>query len=328
MTNKGKYRELCKKERDIPIFSKDWWMDTVCGKDNWDVVLIEKDGKIIASLPYFKKKKYGFNIITMPPLTQNFKLWIKCPENQKYRKKLSFENKIILELIDKLPKYDMFNLNFHYSLTNWLPFYWKGFKQTTRYTYVIEDLSELEEIFNNFSYAKKKNIKKAKKIVEVKSDLSPKDFYENHRLTLKKQSQIISYSFEVLKNIYNEVYSHDSGKVFYAIDDKNNLHAALLIIWDNIQAYDLISTIDPDYRANGAATLLIKEAIKYVSKKTNKFDFEGSMIESVENSFRQFGAIQKPYFNISKINSKILQLLNLFIENSIFIKNIVKKFIN
>ena len=264
----------------------------------------------------------------MPPLTQNFKLWIRYSKGQKYADKLSYEKKIVFELIEKLPKFDYFSQNLYYSITNWLPFHWKGFKQTTRYTYVIEDLSELEGIFNNFSYAKKKNIKKAKKIVEVKSDLPPRDFYENHKLTLKKQSQIISYSFEVLKNIYNEVYSHDSGKVFYAIDDKNNLHAALLIIWDDIQAYDLISTIDPDYRASGAATLLIKEAIKYVFKKTTKFDFEGSMIESVENSFRQFGTIQKPYFNISKINSKILQLLNPFIENSIFVKNIVKKFIN
>lgn len=37
--------------------------------------------------------------------------------------------------IDNLPKFDYFNMNFHYSITNWLPFYWRGFKQTTRYTY-------------------------------------------------------------------------------------------------------------------------------------------------------------------------------------------------
>ena len=52
------------------------------------------------------------------------------------------------------------------------------------------------------------------------------------------------------------------------------------------------------------------------------------MIQGVEQFFRAFGAIQKPYFKIIKINSKALQLLNLFRENSIFIKNILKKFIN
>jgi hypothetical protein len=127
---------------------------------------------------------------------------------------------------------------------------------------------------------------------------------------LKKQNQKISYSFDLFENIYNSVYAHDSGKVFYAIDDENNLHAALLIIWDDIQAYDLISTIDPDFRNSGAVSLLIREVIGYVSTKTTRFDFEGSMIENVENSFRQFGTIQKSYFNIKKINSKILKIGN------------------
>jgi len=53
---------------------------------------------------------------------------------------------------------------------------------------------------------------------------------------------------------------------------------------------------------------LVKEIIKYVSNYTNKFDFEGSMIEGIENSFRQFGAIQKPYFAISKTTSRFLKI--------------------
>ena len=75
-----------------------------------------------------------------------------------------------------------------------------------------------------------------------------------------------------------------------------------------MQAYDLISTINPNFKHSGASTLVIKKAIEYVSSLTSKFDFEGSMIEPVENSFRQFGSIQKPYFLISKVNSKLLKL--------------------
>ena len=309
MIDKQKYREFCKKEKSLPIFSKDWWLDAVCGEDNWSVVLIENDnGEIIASLPYYKEKEYGFNTIKMPEFTQNFRLLIKYPKGQKYGKRLSYEEKIITEIIERLPKYDRFNLNFYYSLTNWLPFYWKGFKQTTRYTYVIEDLSDLNKVFNSFSRSKRENIRRAEEIVKVFTDLPAKDFYENHRLTLKKQNNEISYSFSIFENIYNNVYMHDSGKVFYAIDGKNNLHAALLIIWDDIQAYGLINTIDPDYRNSGAAALVTKEVIKYISTRTKKFDFEGSMIKGVENSYRQFGTIQKSFFNISKINSKVLQL--------------------
>ena len=302
MKNKEKYRRFCNKEKTIPIFSKDWWMDAVCGENNWDVLLIEKGGQIVASLPYFLRKRGKRRYITQPPLTKTNGIWIKYPPNQKYCKKLTYEKKVMTEIINQLDKLnlDYYNQNFHYSITNWLPFYWKGFKQTTRYTYVIEDLENLDKVFRSFSHSKRKNIRKAKNITKIKTDLPAKDFYENHMLTLEKQNDKISYSFNIFENIYNSVYSHNSGKIFYAIDDRNNIHAALLIIWDDIQAHDLISTIDPDFRNSGAASLVVKESIKYISKRTKKFDFEGSMIEGVENSFRKFGAIQKPYFNISK----------------------------
>jgi len=291
-------------------------------------VLIENHGEIIASLPYFKKRKYGFNIIITPPLTQNIKLWIKYPENQKYRKKLSFENKIILELIDKLPKYDMFNLNFHYSLTNWLPFYWKGFKQTTRYTYVIEDLKNIESVFSNFNQSKKKEIKRAEKIVSIIDDFTLKDFYKINKLTFKRQNLKIPFSFELLNKIDVVCKENNCGKISFAVDKKNRIHTVLYCIYDDMSILPIIGGSDPKLRNNYANSLIHFEAMKFASKNNLKYDFEGSMIQGVGDFFRAFGAIQKPYFNITKINSKVLQLLNLFIENSIFIKNIAKKFIN
>lgn len=42
---KDEYREFCLNEKNIPIFSKDWWLDSVCGTDNWDVALVKKINK-------------------------------------------------------------------------------------------------------------------------------------------------------------------------------------------------------------------------------------------------------------------------------------------
>lgn len=308
MNSVSKYKEFCKIEKNIPIFSQPWWLDAVCGSENWDVVLIEQDNFIIATLPYYKSKKYFFDIINMPQLTQFLGVYIKYPEEQRYEKRISYEKEILNNIINKLPKFDFFLQNFNYSFTNWLAFYWRNFKQTTKYTYVIEDLNDLEKVYSCFSHAKKKNIKKAEKIVRVKFDLSAYDFYQNHKMTLAKQGEKISYNYEVFSKIYNSSYKYNSGRTIYAVDVHGNIHAALFVIWDANSAYDLISTIDPDFRKSGAATLLVKHIIEYVSDKTCKFDFEGSMIESVENSFRQFGAIQKPYFQISKINSRILKI--------------------
>jgi len=53
--------------------------------------------------------------------------------------------------------------------------------------------------------------------------------------------------------------------------------------------------------------LCLWEAIRYASTVTKQFDFEGSMIESVERFFRAFGAVQTPYFRITKTPSRALR---------------------
>ena len=166
MTNKEKYNIFCQSEKDMPIFSKPYWLDALCGVENWDVILLEEQGEIIASMPYYFKLEWGFSIIKMPILTQKLGPFIKYPMNQSYSKKLSFEKKILTKIIIELPKFHSFNQNFNYSQKNWLPFFWKKFKQTTRYTYVIDDLTNLNEIYSNFDRSKKKNIKKAEKIIK------------------------------------------------------------------------------------------------------------------------------------------------------------------
>ena len=207
-------------------------------------------------------------------------------------------------LIAQLPPFDHYAQRWHYAHTNWLPFYWSGYEQTTRYTYVIDDLSDLDAVFAGFSPGKRKDIKKAERAVRIEFDISARSFYDNHRMTLAQQGDKISYSFDVFQRLYERGYQYNAARTIAAFDAQDNLHAALFVVWDQNSAYDLISTIDHHYRNSGAASLLIREIIKDVAGKTKKFDFEGSMIESVEYSFRQFNTVQVPYFAISKTPSR------------------------
>ncbi|MFT0547432.1 GNAT family N-acetyltransferase [Allopusillimonas ginsengisoli] len=307
---KSKYQALCDVEPSIPLFSRAWWLDAAAGKDDWNVVLIEEDGSIVAAMPYAIQHRFGFTLLTHPPLTQTLGPWLK-PSTMKNSKQLSRQKELMAALIAGLPPFDYYAQRWHYSNTNWLPFYWAGFKQTTRYTYVIDDLSDLSAVFAGFSAGKRKDIKKAEKSVTVKFDISAEEFYSNHKMTLAQQNAKISYPFEVFKRMYDSGYQRNSACTIAAYDGHNNLHAALFIVWDQNSAYDLISTIDPRYRNSGAASLLVHEAILHVSTKTKKFDFEGSMIEPVEHSFRQFNTVQVPYFAVSKSRSKALAIAKL-----------------
>ena len=60
---KTEYINFCKsRDNTINIFHKSWWLDSVCGKHNWDVVLYKKDTEIIAALPFYTKKKFGYKL--------------------------------------------------------------------------------------------------------------------------------------------------------------------------------------------------------------------------------------------------------------------------
>ncbi len=309
MTNKEKYRAFCSVERNIPIFSKDWYLDSVCGEDNWNVALVEKGGKIVASLPYYIKKKFIFTISVLPIHVQTLGIYIKYPKGQKYEKRLSYEKEIITILIEQLPKVDYFEQSFHYSFRNWLPLYWKGYKQTTLYTYIIEDISNIDKVINNFSNGKRRDIKKAENIVEVKFDLGAEEFYLHHKKSLEKQNKKIAYTFESFNTLYQNSYLHNAGRTIYAIDNDGNIHGAIFFIWDNQSGYYLTNSVEPDFRSSGSMALLVKNILEFLSTKTKKFDFEGSMIEPVEKSYRQFGTTQQAYFNITKIDSKLLKLI-------------------
>ncbi|MBO0602549.1 GNAT family N-acetyltransferase [Sporosarcina sp. E16_3] len=314
MSNKEKYRKLCETEESIPIFSKDWWLDAVAGKDNWDVITVEKDNRIIASLPFVKSKKSIFYLLRMPPLTQTLGPWLKYPKGQKYANRLSFEKEMYSKLIEGIPYSDVFNQNFHPSISNWLPFYWKGYSQTTRYTYVIGDLNEVDNIYGSFQSKIRTDIKKAEKSLRIIESEDIDQFYEINSLTFSRQNIKTPYSLNFVKKIEEACKINKCRKIYFAVDEKERIHSVLYLVWDQEFAYYLLGGSDPELRNSGSMSLLLWHAIQFSSTVTKAFNFEGSMIEPIERFVRGFGAKQVPYFNISKTNSKLLMAREAFLK--------------
>ena len=248
----------------------------------------------------------------MPMLTQTAGIRIIYPEEQKTESRLVYDKEIINKLLDKLPDVPIFRQNFHYSFTNWQSLCWRGFNQTTCYTYVIEDLSDLETVFKNFSKTAKKNIRKAEKTVEVYNDGNIEDFCKINKKIFERQGISYPYSLDFLKRIDDACSKNNSRKIFYAKDETGKIYSAIYIIWDAESAYLLMSGSETKLRNYNCKTLLVWEAIKYASKVTKRFDFEGSMIERIAEYNRQFGAVPKPYHYIFREDPWITKISHLY----------------
>ncbi|WP_041638533.1 GNAT family N-acetyltransferase [Marinitoga piezophila] len=308
MSNKDLYKNFCEKE-PIPVFSQYWWLDAVCGENNWDVILVEKGGEIWASMPFFKKKKLFFSLLSMPPLTQKLGPYIRYPKNQGYYKKLSWEKEIMNELISKLPKFDKFYQKWDYKYQNWLPFYWKGFKQTTLYTYVIKKGKSIDDIYNNFHSSVKRRLKKAEKLnLKVIESDDYKSFYDINKRTFERKNQRIQHSLDLVEKIFFAAKKHNSLKLYFAVDQYDEIYAAGFFVYDKDSVYYLLGGINPEKKDSGAMNLVIYEGIKFAIENNLNFDFEGSMVEPIEKYFRSFGAVQKRYFLIFATNNKLLKI--------------------
>lgn len=312
MTNKEKYFEFCTSECSLPLFFQPWWLDAVCKTGQWDVLIYEKNKTILGVYPYFIKRKYKiFETITMPKFTPFLGPYIKYPVEFTNSERAGLEKEIYTTFINTLPEFDYFIQLFNYDFTNWLPFLWKNFKQTTFYSYIIDDISDVEKVKSGFHYSKIKQINKAVRTLEVKFDLSSEEFYSFHKETLRKQNKNILYDETLFKGVVEAAYSNCAGKIIYA-SHENHIFAALFFVWDKKSGYNLISAHDPDHNNSGALDMLVMNAMAFLSDKSKKYDMEGSIVESYEFSFRHFGGRQQPYYQIKKASSPIIKLWEYF----------------
>lgn len=282
------------------FFEEDWWLDAAAGS-SWDVVEIEEGGQVVARLPFSVKKKFGLRVISQPQLTQTLGPWL-LDTGANYTKRLSREKELYNRLIDGLPKFDVFQQNFHPSITNWLPFYWRGFRETIRYTYVIDLTESDEEILGNFTRQQRAAIKKAAEHVVVQESEDLDVFLDLNEKTFKAQRMAMPYDREYVARLDETLRQRQSRFILIACDiDTGKAHNGIYIAGDSRRMYLLMSGADPRYKGERAGSLLVWHAIQKAKQLgVATFDFEGSMIEPIESFYRGFGATQTPYHWVSK----------------------------
>jgi hypothetical protein len=248
----------------------------------------------------------------MPPLTQILGPWLR-PSKGKYCKQLTEQKKLLTELIEALPRNDYFLENFHYTTTNWLPFYWKGFDETTRYTYVLQNLGDHDAVWNGFDPELRAEILQAQERLQVVDDLGIDAFLKASDAVFLRQGKRSPYPRDLILRIHEACQAHNAGKIFFAVDSDRTVHSAIYIAWTPFAAYYILGGGKPDLvESNEANSLLLWEAIRFAPGVATTFDFAGSMIRPVVHFYRQFGARQRPYSHITRASSIVCKTCEVF----------------
>lgn len=302
MNNKEKYQSFCGKTY-VPIYSKPWWLDCVCGAENWDVWLYESGGNILAAMPYFLQRRGEYRYITKAPLTQNNGIIFLEDKSRKPVKEAELQEKIINAACDAIEDMhlDVYEQQFTPSFCNWTPFFWRHYTNFLRYTYIIPDTSDLEAVWGNFSPEYRNEIKKGQRLTSVFEDISKEEFYDEHEKVFLKQGAECPFSREFWNRLVDACHENGTGKMLCARDADGVVHAVLFLVWDERSVYHLLGGYMPDYSRSQAYPALTYRGITIAHELGLAYDFEGSMIKQIAKSFRQYGGIPTPYYRIRKV---------------------------
>jgi hypothetical protein len=309
-SDKEKYGKFGKSRADWPIFMQNWWLDAVSEyPENWSCrIAASENGQLEAAMPFFVEKKWGFSKTTHPPLTPWLGCWIAdAPEGSKMHSKLARERFLIENLLQNRPTTDLFDVNFSPEFTNSITVQMAGFRQTTRYSWQISDLTDWEKTLRNFNRNVRRNLEKTADFLKIEPSDDLELLHFLSKKTFQRFGSEIPFSLNLLKKVDFSLKTNANRQLFIARTIKNEPIGAIYFCWNEKKADVLISASDPKFKEIGTLIPLIFEGLDLVKNKTEIFDFNGSMTESVAAVYRSFGANPVAYSRFFRAKNRLLE---------------------
>lgn len=295
MTSQDAYREFCQGRNDLPLFMQPFWLDMTCDPGTWDAVVSKhEDGSIRGAWAFRYGTKLGLRWIRLPILTPFTAIWIEDLQSDSIQKQITHRHEIMIELEAQLPTAQIVELKLPWTFQDWLPLYWKGYRQETRYTFRF-DITDTAEIHEGFSKSAQRNLRAAERHFTIE-DGTISDLYSMMEHVLEMREAQVIFAENQLEQIVNTLQQRQQCKI-YAARDAEGIQAIALMVWDSYTTYYLIGGRSRTDSKHGMG-LLIWQAIQDAALRGHAFDFEGSMIKGVNRFFQNFGAQLTPYHYI------------------------------
>lgn len=292
------------KEKSYTLFQEPWWLDLVA-PDQWKEAVVEKGGQIIARMPYILREgALGLRICDHPAFTNTMGPWIAPPAG-KYSKQLSTATYTIQELVRQLPKSHYFEHCLHYSLNNWLPYYWLDYQLFLSYTLIIPDLSSPEAVWDQMQPRIRNNVRKAEDRLGIRENLDLDLMAGIIKQTYDYRSSREKFCLDTLKRIDEECGRRDARLSLFAVDGKGDIRAVSYIVYDDRSAHFLLNGVDRRFNDSHVNSFIIWEGIKRCCGKTREFNFHGNIHPDVFAYFLKFGARLQQFFKVSKSSRRV-----------------------
>jgi len=320
--NYDQWDNFVEKSNEGMLFHKSFWLEA--SENEFNIIGCFTGEELRAGMAIgIDTNMIGKNIVTNPVLSP----YSGIIYEEKRGKRVTYNSnkkKMTEEIINYVEeRYNNFSLNLSFKITDVQPFIWNNFNCEVKFTYVLT-ISDLDKVWKKMDSGTRRSIKKAQKDkLSVKKHDNFDTMLNLVKMSYNRQNMTIENFKSAAKRYFNILNTRDCCKNFVCYDKDDRPIGGVFIVWDNKRSYYLLGGYDPEHGHHGATSLAMWEAIKYTSQTLDldQFDFEGSMVKSIERFFRKFGGELTPYYKIYKQDS-ILSGYKLIKEK---VKTFIKK---
>jgi hypothetical protein len=300
------YDDLVAASPQGSVFATSWWLDAVAG-GHWRANTVSEGAGIVAAWPTVVRHTRWGDVHEGAPLTPYLGPLFMLRDSELRRREE--EVKRLEQLAEALGSFAHIEAACNPAFDYWTPLRWHGFTQTTRYTWRLQRLDNLDGILSSARENIRREIRKAEKRGITVDDGSLEAFQDVHLRTAAHQEIAGAEQYlPALRRIDAAASARNARRILLARGADGQTHAGGYFVRDDRWVYYLAGASDPQLRTSGAASLLLWKAIAFAAEEGLGFDFEGSIIRGVERFFRAFAGVPTPYSVVRKTPSRALRL--------------------
>jgi hypothetical protein len=264
----------------------------------WEAFVFHHDNRWLAVMPWFPKTKFGIKYVYQPVLCQFQGIYLSESVDS-FTDQRAFAL-LAAETIQQ--NCQVFHCNFSGNFNYPFPFIWKGFsvQPMVNFRLPIKDEAALTKSFNHGNLEKIKKAERLKLSFRMTNSIEDCiELFKRHKgaeLTFFKES-----NYDQLRTIYEVFKEKDMAFLTECCTSKGDLLAALMILRYKGTLIQLFAAVSDEGKKCGAMNYLIFKTMELgIRNGAEVYDFEGSMIESLESFFRSFGARPQTYWKVRR----------------------------
>ncbi len=282
------------------LFHEDWWLNAATG-GHWDVLTVERDGIVVASMPFFMRTRFGLRFLLMPPYTRTLgPLFSELPT--KPAKRLSAQVELLRALLDKVPKHDRFEMILPPESDLTLAFVACSYMVTNTFTFIWDGNPPADLLLRDMqANTRRKILASAKKLhAERHADLD-----RFIRMSVLEHGRLLrnNHDFAVVGAIFQACLEREQALVLSAVDEDGRDVAVCVLVWGCGVLYNLLAARHPEESGPGGNSFLVWEAMRIAQEKGLTFDSDGVYSPHAALFYSRFGLTPKVRPTVNRGNN-------------------------